>query len=1051
MRSKLRKRWVSLCMQWCCAVLLALAAAAVQPAKAQHSFSSLTEKVNIAYEVTNAAVVLASLQQQTSYTFTYDNTILKGVVVKNMVLRDAALGVALRWLQDNCGLKFSVTGNKNIGVMKLAKPVTGTGRLDGQVLDEKNGTPVISASIVINNQTLVSDVEGRFHQSLPPGRYTAAITSIGYKGKRIADILIKEGETLSLDVVLSPASGTLSGVLVTSSLRRETAAALYTRQKNNLAISDGISAEQIKATPDNTAAQVLRRVSGVIVQNDKFVTIRGVSDRYNNVLINGAMLPSTEPNRRNFSFDIVPSALIDNIVINKSASPDMPAEFAGGFIQINTRDVPEKNMLAVTVGSGFNSVSSGKMLVDHERSSSNYAGFFSKDKQWFGTVLKPREYITRLFQKDTAYLAKTGARIPGRWQYYRYPYKPVMNVQLTGGMVKRFRQTNSVGFSAALTYRNEQFAEEGEKRSIENFNFHTQRFRFNTALGGLFNLAYKSQNHKLAFKNLYNRRFTSQFDLDEGEAYNQSATQRRSASNTLVNELVQTRLEGEHAVAKGIMKLDWYADFNRLNRDQPDSRYIVGNVTGGGYSYNLVDPLILWGGLYASRLQERRKNAGINISHFFNLLGEKQMLKYGYAYSWRAADYEGTGFRMLSTDGNWAQQQTGLPYYEIASIPNFQQYKLYYEPVYPNTSTTGDEYHGRQKLQAGYIMGDFHLLKKIRLSGGLRYELNKININTVYMLSRGFDSSLNGNQPDEKSWLPSVNLTYSITPKLNMRLAYGKTLARPDFAERTPFTYFDFPEQLYVSGDNGIKTTRINNYDWRVEFYPGGGEVISGSLFYKKFFYPVERFFYLGNPNSSVSYRNLDEADVRGFEIDLRKSLGFIADKEWLRRLFVSGNFSYLKGKITTYENQFDSASMQDKRVKIEDNRPVQGLSPYVINAGLNYQGKMMGFNISCNRFGRRIVYGGTYAHIIQYENPRTVVDMQLSFLMMKQKLELRLNAADILNQPFIIYSNAVNKDHGVGDPNNDPKGAAYNPEFDFTNYKASRGANYSINITYKL
>src|SRR5690606_6617223 len=164
-------------------------------------------------------------------------------------------------------------------------------------------------------------------------------------------------------------------VVVTANYRKASVEGLYALQKNNAALSDGISAEQIRVTPDNNAAQVLKRVSGLTVQDDKFVTVRGLSDRYNNVLLNGAALPSTEPNRRNFSFDIIPSGLIDNIIVNKTATPDMPAEFAGGLVQVTTKDIPDDNYASVTVGSGYNTNTIGRDMYSTKRGGNDYLGY----------------------------------------------------------------------------------------------------------------------------------------------------------------------------------------------------------------------------------------------------------------------------------------------------------------------------------------------------------------------------------------------------------------------------------------------------------------------------------------------------------------------------------------------------------------------------------------------------------------------------------------------------------------------------------------------------
>lgn len=308
---------------------------------------------------------------------------------------------------------------------------------------------------------------------------------------------------------------------------------------------------------------------------------------------------------------------------------------------------------------------------------------------------------------------------------------------------------------------------------------------------------------------------------------------------------------------------------------------------------------------------------------------------------------------------------------------------------------------------------------------------------------------------NEVDWLPSGNLIYNVTPKSNIRAAFSRTLARPDFVERSPYIYFDFPEQVEVVGQGALQITRIKNYDLRFEYYPTGGEIFSASLFYKNFDNPVERFFNLGNPSNSVEYKNLNSAVAKGFELDVRKSLAFIFPASPVfKSLMISSNFTYLSGEIAYLVTKVPGTG-RDTSYVANAKRPIQGLSPYIVNAGLSYQQDNWGLNLAFNRSGRKIVNGGTNETLIQYENPRNILDLQVNAKLFKQKCELRLNFGDILNQPFIIYSNNLNKDTNGGYPgegkNSDPKGAAFNEKHDFVNYKVKRGTNVYFNAIYKF
>lgn len=1027
--------------------------------------AGLTEKVTVKLRNTTALKVLQELDRQSAYDFSYAQTQLEGISITLFDYENVTLNKALQALGAQANLVYQVSGK--VIAVKIAIPpsppaATGVkpGRITGVVRNGKNEVmPGVSITVQGVERGITTSVSGDYVVTLQPGTYTLLVSFIGYTTKQITDVVVREGEVTDLSVVLEQAdSKQLQTVVVTGGARRESVKALLMTQKNNASMTNGISAEQIRVTPDNNTAQVLKRVSGITVQNDKFVTIRGVSDRYNNVLINGATLPSTEPNRRNFSFDIVPSQLVDNIVVNKTASPDLPGEFTGGLVQINTKDVPAQNFLSITVGTGFNTASVNQRMISYKRDDKAWLGKVDKNRQYFGDgrTLDPLQYYKYRADGNTDALNRIGGQIPNRWQFVQYGYEPQKNYQLAGGLNKRFNKS-SVGFVAALTYLNEQFVEQGEASVLSQYQFGSNRYRYNTTIGGLFNTAYKTASHRISWKNLYNKRYSNQLDWREGDYAAQVYFARRTGEITLENQLWQSRLEGEHKITQGGIKVDWYGDYIRMLRDQPDTRFItarqeVGLNREGHYSYNFNDLLLLLGGIYNSLLEEDKKNAGLNVSLPFNFLSEKQLFKLGYARSERETDFDAANFRIID-NGAYAESLQGAPYYKITVPEAFADRRLIYYPTSTRDESLGDRYFGDQRLQAGYLMADIKPFKQLRLTGGMRFEDNVMNLSTTFYdyntaLPRFSDSSYH-----EKDWLPSVNIIYSLSEKLNIRAAFSKTLARPDFVERSPYLYYDFTELAEVFGSKALQISRINNYDLRFEYYPSGDEIVSFSFFHKDFTNPVERFYNISPTVNTVEYKNLYKATATGYEIDVRKSLEFVDPGNlWLQRLFISGNYTHLKGGIE-YIVTRSPVTDKDTNYIADEARPIQGLSPYIINAGLNYQSKSWGFNIGYNRIGRRIVNGGTNKHLIQWENPRDVVDVQLSTRLMKQKLELKINLADILNQYVIIYSNTDIKE-GIRTPpgpNNDPKGEGFNEKVDLINYKVKKGSNISINLTYRL
>ncbi|HVI43508.1 MAG TPA: TonB-dependent receptor [Chitinophaga sp.] len=1064
-------------------ILLAVLLLYAGQGSAQSVYSTLTEKVTYAGEKVNAVALLQSLQKQTSYTFTFDNSSLKAYYFYSINFRSVPLGNVLRYLNRYAGLNFSLA-DKNISVQlgNVHQP----GNVHGQVLDAVTGDPVIGATIKVDDTGAVTDVKGEYSIELPVGVYQLLVSSVGYTSRKYTDIHVQTGSPFILNIALSAQRGTLKGVEVVANAHRESVAALYLKQKNNAAISDGISAEQIKVTPDNNAAQVLKRVSGLTIQDDKFVTVRGLSDRYNNVMLNGSTLPSTEPNRRNFSFDIIPSGLIDNIIVNKTARPDMPAEFAGGLVQVTTKDIPDANYGSIMLGSGYNTNSAGRRMYSTKRGDYDYLGFDDGKRGWWRKLWDRFTYADYLRNSDYKSAAAMNQHIPNNWGLRSYAYFPVQNFQANAGRRITFRNGAKLGITLGLTYRHEEHIADEERRTYlgDQYDFSGAAYSFNSAWGGILNVAYLQKGHRITFNNLYTRLFSNDtydysgnirgFGPEFGHTYTNA---------TLINSIWQRRLEGTHAIGKSGIIAGWHADWISVIRDQPDSRNSLGFHDPGdpnGFSrYIIADKTGFLGrglSLFNSRLEETRYNWGADVTIPFLPKNGRQKLKIGYAGAYRAADFISNGLLAVLDPSAGSNQEfvklaSLLPDYELLSGKYLRPGGIYYFPTGTNNvagGNVGDAYNGLQQLNAAYLMLDLNLLKKVRLTGGVRMEHNRTTVNTVSFTpqtGKAVDSLILYKKTD---FLPSANLIYSVTPKVNIRLAYSETLSRPDFRERSPFIYYEFKERTEYKGAYGLKDARIYNFDLRFEFYPASGEVLSASVFYKKFDSPVE-LVVGGVPGGAQVYYyfNLRNSVNTGVEVDVRKTLGFLDPSSvWLSNFVLSGNASWMKANVRyNTQEMLDAANGvsggQWKELPPDSRkRPLQGLSPYVYNAGIGYTGKPVGVQVSYNRYGPRIVAGGLLPYMDQYENARDVLDLQVSTRLLENKLDIRLNVSDLLQQPFIIYDNVklLNNVSFIGDGtdardnvNNDPRGTRYNPGLDYTRYRSYRGTNITLNATYNF
>jgi TonB-dependent receptor len=1065
---------------------------------AQANISQLRSSVNLTMATANLDEILVQLKKQSAYDFFYDKEAAKTLRVNNLKFSDAPLGSVLTDLKKKLSLEYDIEG-REISVRIEKRPVQApakqqkNGKISGKVLDDKGETlPGATIKLVEANKAIQSSPDGSYLFTVPPGTYTIEITYISFQSQRISGIVVNEDKSTLLDIAMKPARNALSEVVIKSDYKKASIEGLYARQKNNAAVSDGITAEQISRTPDNNTAQVLTRVSGLQVSQNRFVVVRGMSDRYNNVLLNGAPLPSSEPNRRDFAFDVIPSSLVDNIVVNKTATPDLTGEFTGGLVQITTKDIPDENSMQLTIGSGYNNRATGKDFISGHRGTANYFGF-ANDYQRKPTGMSLGAYdnlALRIVDNSAtadqkAQVAKFLGTLPDNWALRKYTAQPIQSYQFTAAHNFPFKDNSTLGVIAALTYRNEQLNNQHDVNILTDKNYKGTDYIFNTLWGGSLNLAYTSGRNKFTLKNTYNRRFNDEYFTFTGVNIADSRYVNNYSNQTVINQLFQTNFTGEHTLGKRGIKADYGFALSSTNRDQPFTRLMNQAVELGSklpndyYSYNFSDSNFNYGNIFYSNLAEKRYTWQTNLLFPFRLNQLNQSVKVGYQGSYRRADFGADFYRIKNTSFNSTgdSQYDGMAYYDVYNPKQFANGNLYLYPTVPQGNgithaDAGTGYKGRQNLNAFYGMVDLKPVKNLRLIAGVRYERNQQN---VFTTTRGkadeggiypiVDSLV---QSKNNDWLPSVNAIYTLNPKMNIRAAYYKTVARPDFRELSFFSYFDYDLFLSVSGDN-LKRTSIQNYDLRYEFYPAPGEIISVSGFYKKFTDPIEILYPNANPRRYV-YSNLKGAQNTGIEIDFRKSLNFISGLSpiW-SNLYLSGNFTYLNASVDL--GTVFSVNAEGKTVPGKRNRPLTGQSPYIINGGILYTGKHFGFNATYNRFGKRIVYASPDRSEDLYENGRNVIDMQLSYKFLRDnKAEFRLNINNLLDSQLFYYRNqfspgnktypeqtpSVESYPGDGTPplsagQLDPKGTKYNAAYDTKMYIWKYGTTSTLNFIYRF
>ncbi|MBX9782035.1 MAG: outer membrane beta-barrel protein [Chitinophagaceae bacterium] len=865
------------------------------------------------------------------------------------------------------------------------------------MLNQKN-EPVSGATISVSGltKTIAADVEGRFTITLEEGKkYTFNVSAVGYQPKAVDEVEVKKGDDNTLTVVMEVAAKQGTEIVIRSTARKENTSGLLNFQRNNVSLSSGIAADFIRRTPDKNTSEVLRRVSGASIQDNKFVIVRGLSDRYNQALINGAQLPSSEPDKKAFSFDVIPSQLIDNIIINKTATPDLTGEFAGGLVQINTKDVPSKDILNAGVSFGFNTQSVFNDFVSNPRQSVNWFGFDNGSRNIPDGFPARNEYAVKTDNQRSVESRKFRSDV---FNEITSSALPAQSYNITYGIGRKLKNGNSIGFVSGITYRNSQLLYNVD-RSLADFSgsverrFSDRQNRFTTNAGAVVNLSYNAKKTKLSFKNLFNQLYDDNYYTRSG--LNKLDGQDINFRSNFLNQrsLLTSQLELEQQLSKSGIKLKLNGNFSYNFKSQPDLRTISYiRSTGSNDPFALVQDET---GRFYSNLKDFGYGGGGSLSIPFNLFSQKQTLKAGGNTLIRIRDFSSRNFR-YRLDDNTNSALLFLPFNEIFKPQYIEPGKFFYADETQNE----DKYFGVSIVNAGYVMFDNKLSEKLRLVWGVRAENFQ-----QFLTTRRSDLKrvvVNTNQWD---FLPSLNFSYNLNNKHVVRLAGYRTLARPEFREIAPFSFFDFEQNYAVSGDTTLRRSDIWNADIRYEWYPKAGEGVSVAVFYKNFNDPIELRALAAGSVRRYQFQNAGSATTYGIEIEARKGLGFISEK--IDAFSIFSNLTLLKSNVSL------SGVGTGGQTQSFD-RPLQGQSPYLVNFGIQYNEKKGRFSgtILYNRIGERLsLVGGKDQLLFDiYERPRDLVDFQLAMKVMKKRGEIRLNISDIFNQRFYFYENVNTK-----------------------------------------
>ncbi|GGC75633.1 TonB-dependent receptor [Pedobacter quisquiliarum] len=910
----------------------------------------------------------------------------------------------------------------------IAAPI---GKVSGTVVDKKTGETLVGVTVRIAGTRLgaSTDIEGRFMiAGLATGKYNLEVSYVGYVTQTISDVEIKENATTPLNVVLEEsADNNLSEVKITFKASQESVNNLYANQKASINISSGISAELIRRSPDKNTSEVLKRVSGASIQDNKFIVVRGLSDRYNSAMLNNAVLPNTEVDKKAFSFDILPSNLIDAIVVNKTASADIPGDFSGGVVQVTTKDFPDAKFLNFSLGTAYNFQSAFKDFQRSERGSGEVFGFASKNREIPANFPSRSTYLELPIAERVA-LSK---QFSNNWGYNNV--KSVLGpiFQANYGTSKRFKDDSQFGTVLSLSYRYDERLRKSEQIAYMGDAvgdiFNDNVYNYNTNIGGLANFAYSWGTNKIALKNIYNRVLENQFTAREGIDDSGSGFF-RTADYLLQRSLISTQLSGNHQLSENSkIKLDWNLNFANTDRKEPGFKRMEYQQESGQGGYTRVsipssgqaDPRLA--GDFNSSLNENLYGGAFDVTIPVKWIQDKNKIKLGYFGQYRKRDFAARVLGFIR-NGQFDTDLLTLPQNQIFAPENIRENGF----VLSDITNGSDIYDANSFLNAGYAMFDGFVTEKLRVGLGARLEsynqkLNSadnagtaINVDTTYV-----------------NLLPSANLIYNLTEKASLRLSGSQTVGRPEFREIAPFGFYDFNKNVSVVGNPNLKQSKTTNVDLGYALYPSAGQVFSVSAFYKNFDLPIEQRLELGSTGRIFGYGNSESATLYGIEMEFRRPLDLISER--LKNFTFSANASYMKSEVKV-----------STTVNSTGKRPLQGQSPYLINAGLQYNSKVenaTGVSLLFNRIGKRIWAVGNVIDPDIYENSRNILDLQFSKRFANSRAEIKLNYSDILNNRAIYYQKAKGSDPD----------AAFDKQTDRINIADTFGSTLTIGFSYRI
>ena len=931
-----------------------------------------------------------------------------------------------------------------------------TGLIKGTITDKKTRETIVGANVFLQGTTIgkSTDLNGEYLiENIKPGTYTVIVSMISYKKIMFENVTVSKNKITLLNAEMEEETVQMKEVVVVERKTTNTEISIVNSIRNSSIIANGVSGQQIAKTQDRDASEIIKRIPGVTLFDNRFVIVRGLAQRYNTVWMNNASTPSSEADMKAFSFDVIPSSLIDNIMVYKTPSPEFPADFAGAFIEVKTKNTPATNSLEFSYSASCREGTTFQSFSKYKGGSLDFLGIDDGTRALppgFPSSNEFKHLSSSFYPNDLNTVIDLSRSINKTWT--ASSGTALNDNRLSMAKTTKFKIGKmEVGNITSLNYSNVfqgyeihrmdfQVYNFEEDKSNPNFDFLDRQYTRTARTGVLFNWSFILNPHnKIEFRNLLNQMGYSRTMIREGEEYYSSQKIRSYEYSFLSRTTYAGQLGGEHLFRNDRSKLNWTLGYSYSNRKEPNQKRLttILNTTQGDPHFNEYGLALgntaspKYAGIVYQHLGEHIFNANVNYHHSFEIGNLKPELITGIYYEYKTRKFNARllGFRK----SNESLFNQDLPYMSFDSIFTDKNINSTDGIKLAETTNPSDSYTAYNNQIAGFITLKLPLGSRFTIYGGARVEKNRQHLDSY---SSDLSSKSIQYDADKTNIFPSVNLSYDLTETSLLRLAYGKTINRPEFRETAPFNFYIFQENASYIGNPNLRDAIIHNLDFRYEWYPSLSEMINLGLFYKKFDHPIEISYI--NSGSGLAYGpvNAEGATNFGAELEIRKSFSSWKNKSGILHTFrdftLVMNASWIRSKVT-----FPAGSP-------ERNRTLQGQSPYIVNTGLYYQNDKSNWTASLlyNVMGKRIMIVGQAMQNPKedipdiYEMPRHSMDLTLAKKIGKH-LQIKGGIQDLLNQK-IRYQQQIKFDKpGVGNVERQQTTLSYRP-----------GRYYSLGIT---